>query len=162
LNNPRPIRPLDDLAVWNIICVIIRGGHRRHGYPTPLTNGAVERRVARRARRRELSGGPGSGRIDLTVVFVGTRVTSRAYQRDDKDLDTADGRPSLAGVGLLGRSSNTCAHRGPLSFTNGSDVPGSKPPANVPTQPRTAFREGRRESRVGPATAGNPFGSRSR
>ena len=29
------IRPLDDLPVWSIICVVIRGGHRKRGHTTP-------------------------------------------------------------------------------------------------------------------------------
>ncbi len=35
LSRSRLIRPLDDLPVWSIICVVIRGGHRKRGHTTP-------------------------------------------------------------------------------------------------------------------------------
>ena len=31
LSRSRLIRPLDDLPVWSIVCVVIRGGHRKRG-----------------------------------------------------------------------------------------------------------------------------------
>ena len=37
----RLIRPVDDLPVWSIICVVVRGGHRRQGVTTQLLEGAV-------------------------------------------------------------------------------------------------------------------------
>jgi GNAT superfamily N-acetyltransferase len=75
LTQSRLIRPLDDMAVWSIICVVIRGGHRRHGYTTPLINGAVEYAASRGAPAVEsYPVDPGSGRIDLTMAFVGTRA----------------------------------------------------------------------------------------
>jgi GNAT superfamily N-acetyltransferase len=75
LSQSRLIRPLDDLPVWSIICVVIRGGHRRRGYTTPLINGAVEYAAARGAPAVEsYPVDPGSRRIDLTMAFVGTRA----------------------------------------------------------------------------------------
>ncbi|HWM58394.1 MAG TPA: GNAT family N-acetyltransferase [Pseudonocardia sp.] len=75
LSRSRLIRPLDDVAVWSIICVVIRGGHRRRGYTTPLINGAVEYAAARGAPAVEsYPVDPGPGRIDLTMAFVGTRA----------------------------------------------------------------------------------------
>ena len=75
LTRSRLIRPLDDVAVWSIICVVVRGGHRRHGYTTPLINGAVEYAAARGAPAVEsYPVDPGQGRIDLTMAFVGTRA----------------------------------------------------------------------------------------
>jgi GNAT superfamily N-acetyltransferase len=75
LTKSRLIRPLDDVAVWSIICVVIRGGHRRHGYTTPLIDGAVEYAASRGAPAVEsYPVDPGSGRIDLTMAFVGTRA----------------------------------------------------------------------------------------
>ena len=75
LSQSRLIRPLDDVPVWSIICVVIRGGHRRRGYTTPLINGAVEYAAARGAPAVEsYPVDPGSGRIDLTMAFVGTRA----------------------------------------------------------------------------------------
>jgi GNAT superfamily N-acetyltransferase len=75
LTQSRLIRPLDDVPVWSIICVVIRGGHRRRGYTTPLINGAVEYAATRGAPAVEsYPVDPGSGRIDLTMAFVGTRA----------------------------------------------------------------------------------------
>jgi GNAT superfamily N-acetyltransferase len=75
LSQSRLIRPLDDVPVWSIICVVIRGGHRRRGYTTPLINGAVEYAATRGAPAVEsYPVDPGSGRIDLTMAFVGTRA----------------------------------------------------------------------------------------
>jgi GNAT superfamily N-acetyltransferase len=75
LSQSRLIRPLDDLPVWSIICIVIRGGHRRRGYTTPLINGAVEYAASRGAPAVECYPvDPGSGRIDLTMAFVGTRA----------------------------------------------------------------------------------------
>lgn len=75
LARSRLIRPLDDLPVWSIICVVIRSGHRRRGYTTPLINGAVGYAATRGAPAVEsYPVDPGSGRIDLTMAFVGTRV----------------------------------------------------------------------------------------
>jgi GNAT superfamily N-acetyltransferase len=75
LSQSRLIRPLDDVPVWSIICVVIRGGYRRRGYTAPLINGAVEYAAARGAPAVEsYPVDPGSGRIDLTMAFVGTRA----------------------------------------------------------------------------------------
>jgi GNAT superfamily N-acetyltransferase len=75
LTQSRLIRPLDDVPVWSIICVVIRGGYRRQGYTTPLINGAVEYAAARGAPAVEsYPVDPGTGRIDLTMAFVGTRA----------------------------------------------------------------------------------------
>ena len=75
LARSRLIRPLDDLPVWSIICIVIRGGHRRRGYTTPLITGAVEYAAARGAPAVEsYPVDAGSGRIDLTMAFVGTRA----------------------------------------------------------------------------------------
>lgn len=75
LSASRLIRPLDDLAVWSIICVVIRGGHRRRGHTTPLINGAVEYAASRGAPAVDsYPVDPGSARIDLTMAFVGTRA----------------------------------------------------------------------------------------
>jgi GNAT superfamily N-acetyltransferase len=75
LSRSRLIRPLDDLPVWSIICVVIRGGHRKRGYTTPLIDGAVAYAASRGAPAVEsYPVDPGSGRIDLTMAFVGTRA----------------------------------------------------------------------------------------
>jgi GNAT superfamily N-acetyltransferase len=74
LSRSRLIRPLDDLAVWSIICVVVRGGRRRRGYTTPLIEGAVGYAASRGAPAVEsYPVDPSSGRIDLTMAFVGMR-----------------------------------------------------------------------------------------
>lgn len=61
--------------MWSIVCVVIRGGHRKRGYTTPLINGAIEYAASRTAPAVEsYPVDPGAGRIDLTMAFVGTRA----------------------------------------------------------------------------------------
>ena len=75
LSRSKLIRPLDDVPVWSIICVVVRGGHRKRGYTTPLIDGAVEYAASRGAPAVEsYPVDPGTGRIDLTMAFVGTRA----------------------------------------------------------------------------------------
>lgn len=75
LSQSKLIRPLDDVPVWSIICVVIRGGHRKRGYTTPLINGAVEYAAAHGAPAVEsYPVDAAAGRIDLTMAFVGTRA----------------------------------------------------------------------------------------
>jgi hypothetical protein len=74
LSASKLIRPLDDVPVWSIICVIIRGGHRGHGYTTPLIEGAVAYAASHGAPAVEsYPVDPPDGRIDTTMAFVGTR-----------------------------------------------------------------------------------------
>src|SRR5689334_16088154 len=49
LSRSRLIRPLDDVAVWSIICLVVRGGHRKMGHTTPLIEGAVAHAASRGA-----------------------------------------------------------------------------------------------------------------
>ena len=75
LTRSRLIRPLDDLPVWSIVCVVVRGGRRPRGYTTPLLEGAVAHAGERGAPAVEsYPVDPGEGRIDLTMAFVGTRA----------------------------------------------------------------------------------------
>jgi GNAT superfamily N-acetyltransferase len=75
LSRSRLIRPLDDVAVWSIICLVVRGGHRKRGHTTPLIAGAVAYAASRGAPAVEsYPVDPGSGRIDQTMAFVGTRA----------------------------------------------------------------------------------------
>jgi len=41
LARSRLIRPVDDVPVWSIVCVVVRPGHRRQGVTAPLLEGAV-------------------------------------------------------------------------------------------------------------------------
>jgi len=67
------IRPVDDVAVWSIVCVVVRGGHRRQGVTGPLIEGAVAYAESRGALAVEAHPVDPDGRIDTTMAFVGTR-----------------------------------------------------------------------------------------
>ncbi len=73
LSRSKLIRPVDDLPVWSIICVVVRGGHRRQGVTRHLIEGAVE--YARSQGAPAVEAYPvdtQGGRMDLTMAFVGT------------------------------------------------------------------------------------------
>ncbi len=74
LVHSRVIRPLDDVPVWSIVCVVVRGGHRRQGVTTPLIEGAVDFARSRGAPAVEAYPVDPPGRMDTTMAFVGTRT----------------------------------------------------------------------------------------
>lgn len=74
LATSRLIRPVDDLPVWSIVCVIVRAGHRRKGVTGPLIEGAVAYAASRGAPAVEAHPVDPKGRMDLTMAFVGTRA----------------------------------------------------------------------------------------
>jgi GNAT superfamily N-acetyltransferase len=67
------IRPLDDVPVWSIICVVVRSGHRKQGVTEQLIEGAVAYAASRGAPGVETYPVDPQGRMDLTMAFVGTR-----------------------------------------------------------------------------------------
>ena len=67
------IRPVDDLPVWSIICVVVRTGHRKKGVTGHLIEGAVAYAAANGAPAVEAYPVDPKGRMDLTMAFVGTR-----------------------------------------------------------------------------------------
>ena len=67
------IRPIDDLPVWSIICVVVRSGHRKQGVTEHLIEGAVSYAGSRGAPAVEAYPVDPQGRMDLTMAFVGTR-----------------------------------------------------------------------------------------
>ena len=73
LVHSRRIRPVDDLPVWSIICLVVRAGHRRQGVATQLIEGAVEFAASRGAPSVESYPVDPEGRMDTTMAFVGTR-----------------------------------------------------------------------------------------
>ena len=73
LARSRVIRPIDDVPVWSIVCVVVRGGHRRRGGTAPLIEGAVEFARSRGAPAVEAYPVDPPGRMDTTMAFVGTR-----------------------------------------------------------------------------------------
>ena len=75
LASSRLIRPIDDVPVWSIICVVVRSGHRRQGVTTALLEGAVSWAASRGAPAVEAYPvDPAGERMDLTMAFVGTRA----------------------------------------------------------------------------------------
>ncbi|EFQ82992.1 acetyltransferase, GNAT family [Aeromicrobium marinum DSM 15272] len=75
LAGSRLMRPVDDLPVWSIVCVVVRGGHRRQGVTRHLIDGAVAHAAEHGAPAVEAHPvDPGDDRIDLTMAFVGTRA----------------------------------------------------------------------------------------
>lgn len=73
LSASRLIRPIDDLPVWSIVCVIVRPGHRRQGVTAPLIEGAVAYADFHGAPAVEAHPVDPPGRMDLTMAFVGTK-----------------------------------------------------------------------------------------
>ncbi|MCX6470736.1 MAG: GNAT family N-acetyltransferase [Corynebacteriales bacterium] len=74
LVNSKLIRPVDDVPVWSIVCVVVRGGHRKQGVSGQVIDGAVE--YARRSGAPAVEAYPVDppGRMDTTMAFVGTRA----------------------------------------------------------------------------------------
>jgi GNAT superfamily N-acetyltransferase len=68
------IRPVDDVPVWTIICIVVRGGHRRLGVTVPLLEGAVAWAASEGAPAVEAHPVDPDGRMDTTMAFVGTRA----------------------------------------------------------------------------------------
>ena len=93
----RLIRPIDDVPVWSIICVVVRAGYRKQGVTHHLIEGAVEYAGSRAAPAVEAYPVDPPGRMDLTMAFVGTRAMfGRAGFRVVGTTDaTASGMPRL-------------------------------------------------------------------
>ncbi len=67
------IAPVDDVPVWSIVCVVVRGGHRKQGVVAHLLEGAVGYAAASGAPAVEAHPVDPEGRMDTTMAFVGTR-----------------------------------------------------------------------------------------
>ena len=67
------VRPVDDLPVWSIVCVVVRGGHRRQGVTRHLIEGALGYARANGAPAVEVYPVDPQGRMDTTMAFVGTK-----------------------------------------------------------------------------------------
>lgn len=67
------IRPVDDVAVWSIICLVVRSGHRRQGVAHQLIAGAAAWAAAQGAPAVEAYPVDPPARMDATLAFVGTR-----------------------------------------------------------------------------------------
>lgn len=97
LTRSRLIRPVDDLPVWSIVCVVVRTGHRRQGVTAPLLADAVAYAASHGAPAVEAYPVDPPGRMDLTMAFVGTRsMFERAGFRVVGTTDAvANGMPRL-------------------------------------------------------------------
>jgi GNAT superfamily N-acetyltransferase len=73
LARSRLIRPVDDVPVWSIVCVIVRSGHRGQGVTRPLIEGAVAYAASHGAPAVEAYPVDPRARMDLTMAFVGIR-----------------------------------------------------------------------------------------
>jgi GNAT superfamily N-acetyltransferase len=65
---------VDDLPVWSVWCLRVRPGHRGRGVSHHLLRGAVD--YARSQGAPAVEGYPadnGTGKVDLTMAYVGTR-----------------------------------------------------------------------------------------
>lgn len=67
------IRPVDDVPVWSIICVVVRSGFRKQGVTAAMLEGAVEYARSKGAPAVEAHPVDPPGRMDLTMAFVGTK-----------------------------------------------------------------------------------------
>lgn len=67
------IRPVDDVPVWSIICVVVRSGRRRQGVTGHLLDGAVAYAASQGAPAVEAYPVDPPGRMDVTMAFVGTK-----------------------------------------------------------------------------------------
>lgn len=67
------IRPIDEVEVWSIICMVVRGGYRRRGINRQMVQGALEYAQGMGAPAVEAYPVDPEGRMDLTMAFVGTR-----------------------------------------------------------------------------------------
>lgn len=74
LTGSRLIRPVDDVPVWSIVCVVVRSGHRRQGVTGHVIEGAVAYAREHAAPAVEAYPVDPVGRMDLTMAFVGTRT----------------------------------------------------------------------------------------
>lgn len=93
----RVIRPIDEVPVWSIVCVVVRSGHRRQGVTAPLLEGAVAYAASHGAPAVEAYPVDPPERMDLTMAFVGTKsMFARAGFRVVGTTDaTASGMPRL-------------------------------------------------------------------
>lgn len=97
LARSRLIRPVDDVPVWSIVCVIVPAGYRRRGVTAPLLEGAVAYAALHGAPAVEAYPVDPPGRMDTTMAFVGTKVMfDRAgFQVVGATDATASGMPRL-------------------------------------------------------------------
>ena len=72
IERSRLIRPVDDVPVWCITCLVVRTGHRRQGVVGHLLQGAVAHAAEHGAPAVEAYPVDPEGRMDTAMAFVGT------------------------------------------------------------------------------------------
>jgi len=97
LDRSKLIRPVDDVPVWSIVCVVVRVGHRRKGVTARLIDGAVEYAASNGAPAVEAYPVEPEGRMDTTMAFVGTRsmFTRAGFEVIGRTAAVASGLPRL-------------------------------------------------------------------
>lgn len=106
----RVIRPVDDVEPWCIICVVVRGGHRRRGVTRQLLEGAVQWAASQGATAVEsYPVDTGGQRIDTTMAFVGTRAMFEAvgFEMIGTTDATGSGLPRVVMRRMLSEASPT-------------------------------------------------------
>ncbi|MBR7744341.1 GNAT family N-acetyltransferase [Phycicoccus sp. BSK3Z-2] len=98
------IRPIDEVPVWSVVCVVVRGGHRKQGVTRPLIEGAVAFAAEHGAPAVEAYPADPAGRMDTTMAFVGTRsmFEAAAFEVVGTTEATASGMPRLVMRRTLG------------------------------------------------------------
>lgn len=91
------LTPVDEVPVWSIICVVVRGGRRKRGYTAPLIEGAVAYAASQGAPAVEAYPVDPVGRMDTTMAFVGTRSMFEplGFAVIGQSAATASGMPRL-------------------------------------------------------------------
>ena len=92
----RPTLLTDDLPVWSIICLVVRGGHRRKGVVGHLLEGAVAYAAANGAPAVEAHPVDPPGRMDTTMAFVGNGADVRGRGSRRRQRTDACGEPDAA------------------------------------------------------------------
>jgi GNAT superfamily N-acetyltransferase len=104
-DNPRLVhstvmRPVDDVDVWSIVCVVVRGGHRKQGVSGHLIEGAVAYAASRGAPAGEAAHtGSATSRwpMDPEPALHGRDPPGRREGRHPQPLGDADRQPRPAG-----------------------------------------------------------------
>ena len=108
LNRSKLMLPTDDQPVWSIVCIVVRSGFRKRGVTQHLIEGAVAFAAANGAPAVESHPVDPTGRMDLTMAFVGTRSM---FERADFEVvgttgATASKMPRLTMRRTIERSRN--------------------------------------------------------
>jgi len=91
------IRPVDDVPVWGIVCLVVRPGYRKLGVTAQLIEGASTYAKANGAPAIEAYPVEPAGRMDQTMAFVGTRAMfeKARFEVIGQTDSTASGMPRL-------------------------------------------------------------------